>query len=211
MSAFRMLAMVPLAALALACSRSEQPKDQAMDPALMSDLESAAAPTSALAASQFKPRQVVSAIELGESPHARAPERTAAPAHHAQPHAAAPTPKVKSVDPTATEPAPEPVVVANVPPDNAPAPAPEPTSTPSAGPRPTPNPVHIPAPVGREPAPSGRGRMGGMGGIGGIIGGVIIRGGSIGDDDHCEIHPGGDVMINRPAPVIRPTFPRGAW
>ncbi|HEY9478433.1 MAG TPA: hypothetical protein VIP79_00020 [Gemmatimonadaceae bacterium] len=49
------------------------------------------------------------------------------------------------------------------------------------------------------------------GGIGGI-GGVIIRGGSIGDDDHCEIHPGhGGIMINQRMPVIRPTFPRGAW
>jgi hypothetical protein len=210
-----MLAMVPLAALAVACGRSEQPKDQAMDPALMSDLESAAAPTSALASSQFKPTQVVSAIELGESPRAHAPERTAAPAPRAKPRA--PAPKVKAIDPKATEPEPEPVVVATAP---APAPAPEPaaeptpTVTPTAGPRPTPNPVNIPAPVGREP--TGRGGMGGIGTIGtigtiGRIGGVIIRGGSIGDDDHCEIHPGGGIMINRPAPIIRPTFPRGAW
>ena len=203
MSAFRMLAMVPLAALAVACGRSKQPSDQAMDPALMSDLESAAAPTSALAASQFKPTQVVSAIELGESPRAHAPERAAAPAQHAKPRASAPAPKVKAIDPQATEPAPEPVLVAT-----APAPIPAPAApTPTAGPRPSPNPVNIPTPVGREP---GRGGMGGIGTIGGI-GGVIIRGGSIGDDDHCEIHPGGRILINRPSPVIRPTFPRGAW
>jgi hypothetical protein len=54
--------------------------------------------------------------------------------------------------------------------------------------------------------------VGGVGGVIGAIGGVIIRGGSIGDDDHCEIHHGrGGVMINVPSPVIRPTFPRGAW
>ncbi|HEY9426181.1 MAG TPA: hypothetical protein VIR34_03435 [Gemmatimonadaceae bacterium] len=217
MSAFRMLAIVPLAAFAVACGRSEQPKDQGMDPALMSDLESAAAPTSALASSQFKPTQVVSAIELGESPRARAPERTAAPARQVKPRAAAP--KVKTVDPTATEPQPEPVLVATTPaPAPEPAAAPAPVATPSAGPRPTPNPVDIPAPVGRDPIPVGRGGMGGIGTIGtigaiGRIGGVIIRGGSIGDDDHCEIHPGGrgGIMINVPSPVIRPTFPRGAW
>ena len=217
MSAFRMLAIVPLAAFAVACGRSEQPKDQGMDPALMSDLESAAAPTSALASSQFKPTQVVSAIELGESPRARAPERTAAPARQVKPRAAAP--KVKTVDPTATEPQPEPVLVATTPaPAPEPAAAPAPVATPTAGPRPTPNPVDIPAPVGRDPIPVGRGGMGGIGTIGtigaiGRIGGVIIRGGSIGDDDHCEIHPGGrgGIMINVPSPVIRPTFPRGAW
>jgi hypothetical protein len=213
--------MIPLAALAVACSRTEQqPKDQAMDPALMSDLESAAAPTSALASSQFKPAQVVSALELGESPRARAPERTAAPARRAAPRAAVPEPKVQSVDPKATDPEPEPVLVATAPsPEPTPAPepaaAPAPTTTPTAGPRPTPNPVPTPLPGGG----SGRGGMGGMGGMGGTggvigaIGGVIIRGGSIGDDDHCEIHHGGSggVMINIPSPVIRPTFPRGAW
>ncbi len=226
MSAFRTLAMIPLAALAVACGRTEQqPKDQAMDPALMSDLESAAAPTSALASSQFKPTQVVSAIELGESPRARAPDRTAAPAHHATPRAAAPKPKVQSVDPKAVDPAPEPVLVATAPePEPTPAaePATAPAPTPTAGPRPTPNPIPVPAPTGRDPMPGGRdggggmGGMGGMGGVGGIIGaigGVIIRGGSIGGDDHCETHHGGrgGVMINVPSPVIRPTFPRGAW
>jgi hypothetical protein len=217
MSAFKVLATVSLAAFAVACGRSEQPKDRAMDQALMSDLESAAAPTAALASSQFKPRQVVSAIELGEAPAARAPERTAAPARRAKPSVAAPAPEMKTVDPDATDPVPQPVLVATASAaDPAPA-APEPATTeaapitPTAGPRPTPNPVHIP-----EPMP-GRGGMGGRGTVGtigtiGRIGGVIIRGGSIGDDDHCEIHPGGGgVMINVPSPVIRPTFPRGAW
>lgn len=195
MGAFRKLAMIPLAGLALACGRSEQPGDQAMNSTLRSDLESAAAPTSALASSQFRPTQVVSAIELGESPKAKAPERTAAPARHSTPRVkAAPAPSVATIDPAATEPVPEPVLVAVTP---AAAPAPAPTATPVAGPRPTPNPVNYPA-----PEPTTRGGIG-----------VIIRGGSIGDDDHCEIHHGGSggVMINVPSPVIRPTFPRGAW
>jgi len=212
MSAFRMLAMVPLAVLAVACGRTEQPKDQAMDPALRSDLESASAPTTAMAASQFKPTQVVSAIELGESPRANAPERTAAPARRATPRAA-PKPQVQPVDPKATNPESEPVLVAAAPapepssePAAEPAAAPAPAPIPTAGPRPTPNPIPAPEPSGGR-APRGGG--GGMGGIG-TIGGVIIRGGSIGDDDHCE-HHGAGIMINRPSPVIRPTFPRGAW
>jgi hypothetical protein len=221
MSAFRMLAMFPLAALAVACGRSEQPKDQAVDPALMSDLQSASAPTAALASSNFRPTQVVSAIELGESPRANAPDRSAAPAHHAAPRAAPAAPKVKAVDPEPTiDPTPRPVVVAATQPAAEPEPESAPVTTPTAGPRPTPNPVDIPAPppvpVGREPGSGGRGGGGGMGpgGVIGAIGGVIIRGGSIGDDDHCEIHPGGGrggIMINVPSPVIRPTFPRGAW
>jgi hypothetical protein len=56
------------------------------------------------------------------------------------------------------------------------------------------------------------------GGIGPVIGGVIgviIRGGGIGDNDHCEIHrPGAGPMINQrfPSPIGRTTFPmRGGW
>ncbi|HEU4586404.1 MAG TPA: hypothetical protein VFR95_11685 [Gemmatimonadaceae bacterium] len=220
MSAFRMLAMIPLAALAVACGRSEQPKGQAVDQALMSDLESASAPTAALASSNFKPTQVVSAIELGEPARANAPDRSAAPTHHAAPRAAPAAPKVKAVEPEpTTNPTPRPVVVAATQPAAEPAAEPAPVATPTAGPRPTPNPVDIPAPppvpVGREPSSGGRGGGGmGPGGVIGAIGGVIIRGGSIGDDDHCEIHPGGGrggVMINVPSPVIRRTFPRGAW
>lgn len=218
MSAFRMLTMVPLALLAVACSRSEQSKDRAVDPALMSDLASATAPTAALASSNFKPAQVVSAIELGEPPRAPAREQSPAPVHHAAPRVAAAAPKVKAVEPEpAVDPKPQPVIVAATQPTTQPAAEPAPATTPTAGPRPTPNPVDIPAPppvpVGREPMPGGRGGMGGVipGGVIGAIGGVIIRGGSIGDDDHCEIHPGRGTMINRRIPVIRPTFPRGAW
>lgn len=216
MSAFRMVAMIPLAALAVACGRSEQPKDQTVDQTLMSDLASASAPTAALASSNFKPTQVVSAIELGESPRASARDRSAAPARRSAPRIAALAPKVKAVEPeAAVDPEPQPVVVAATAPTAEPAPEPAPATAPAAGPRPTPNPVDIPAPppvpVGREPMPSGRGGVGGVGGVIGAIGGVIIRGGSIGDDDHCERHPGGGIMINQRMPVIRPTFPRGAW
>lgn len=217
MSAFRMLAMIPLAALAVACGRSEQPKDHAVDPALMSDLESASAPTAALASSNFKPTQVVSAVELGEPPRAPARDQSATPSHRKAQRTAPAAPKVKAVEPDpALDAKPKPVVVAATTPAAEPAPEPVQVTKPTAGPRPTPNPVDIPAPppvpVGREPS-SGGGGMG-PGGVIGAIGGVIIRGGSIGDDDHCEIHPGrgrGGIMINVPSPVIRPTFPRGAW
>lgn len=203
MGAMKKLAMIPLAGLALACGRSEQTRqDQALNSALRSDLERAAAPTSALASADFTPTRVVSAIELGESPAAHAPERTAAPARRATPRvkaepAAAPTVvPMSSSDP---EPAPEPVLVAVVP-DPGAEPATAPVTRPTAGARPTPNPVDYPAPQPRA-----------NGGMDPMIG-VVIRGGSIGDDDHCEIHHGRiPIMINQRAPVIRMTFPRGGW
>ena len=50
------------------------------------------------------------------------------------------------------------------------------------------------------------------GGIGGIIG-VIIRGGTIGDDDHCEIRPRVPISINSRIPIAvgMPRGPRGGW
>jgi hypothetical protein len=56
-------------------------------------------------------------------------------------------------------------------------------------------------------------------GAGGIIG-VIIRGGSIGDDDHCERH--GPTMVGRTMPTVGMPVagggvmrgggrPRGSW
>jgi hypothetical protein len=62
---------------------------------------------------------------------------------------------------------------------------------------------------------------GGAGDAGRVIGtviGVVIRGGSIGDDDHCEIHPRrrgrGSIAINdrlprSPFPATGGTFPTG--
>ncbi len=212
MSAFRMAASVALAVFAVACSRSEQSHDRALDPALMSDLESASAPTAALASRSFDRTQVVSAIELGEPVGASTHDHSAAPAKRAAPRVAAAAPKVKAVElEPRIEAAPQPVVVAaSAPaaePAAEPAAAPAPVATPTAGPRPTPNPVNFPEPTGRMPMP---GRSGG--GIG-TIGGVIIRGGSIGDDDHCERHPRGGtrVIFDSPVAVVRPTFPRGAW
>ncbi len=215
MSAFRMVALIPLALFAAACGRSEKPLDRTVDPALMSDLESAAAPTAALAARSFERTRVVSAIELGEPAVAPKPERNAAPRARATPRAAPrPAPAAPAVQKSAPESeieaASEPVVVAVAPPVSAaepvaePAAAPAPVATPTAGPRPTPNPVPVDL-----PQPTSRGG----GGIIGAIGGVIIRGGSIGDDDHCEIHPGAGagIIIDRQIPVVRPTFPRGAW
>jgi hypothetical protein len=215
MSAMKMAAMISLAGFALACGRSEQTRqDQALNPALRSDLERAAAPTSALASTQFTPTQVVSAIELGESPEVNARERTAVADRRTAPRvkpsaSRTPSPRVAPVSAKAPDPAPEPVLVAVVPEPTASS-TPETESVgasdtrPSAGPRPTPNPVDYPAPQPRT-------RNGD--GMGPLIG-VIIRGGGIGDD-HCEIRPGRGsipIMINQRAPiVIHTTFPRGGW
>lgn len=194
-----MLAVLPMTLFALACGgTSKEQKGAALSDDLRSDLARAAAPTSDLASTQFRPQQVVSNIELGDSPAPHAAPK----AHKRLAPRAKPTPKptVRAVEAVAPTPSPTPTTIAV-------APAPEPT----AGPRPTPNPVDYPSGSGSDTQGDRH-----PGGLGGIIG-VIIRGGGIGDDDHCEIHPGrGGVAINSriPFPVGRPTFPggpRGGW
>jgi hypothetical protein len=194
------VAVLPMTLLALACGKAKQPQSTALSDDLRSDLARAAAPTSDLASTQFRPQQVVSNIELGNAPAPRAapPKVQRHPAPRARPLARKPT--VQAVKAEAPEPAPAPTTVAV-------APAPEPT----AGPRPMPNPVSYPAGDGSDPQ-AGEHHPGG---IGAVIG-VILRGGGIGDDDHCEIHPHGPIAINSriPVPVGRPTFPvrvRGGW
>lgn len=200
------VAVLPMTLFALACGgHSKQEKSAALSDDLRSDLARAAAPTSDLASSQFRPQQVVSNIELGNAPapHVMHSASRASRAHttrrtpRAKPKSA---PTVEAVKAVTTEPAPQPTTIAV-------APAPAPT----AGPRPEPNPVAYPSGSGSDTEGEHHG-----GGIGGVIG-VIIRGGTIGDDDHCEIHPGGrvPVMINSriPIPIGRGTFPgpRGGW
>ncbi|HEU4642193.1 MAG TPA: hypothetical protein VFS44_07030 [Gemmatimonadaceae bacterium] len=194
--------VLPMTLLALACGKAKQPQSAALSDDLRSDLARAAAPTSDLASTQFRPQQVVSNIELGNAPapHAAPPKVQRHPAPRARPLARRPT--VQAVKTEAPEPSPTPTTVAVTP-------APEPT----AGPRPMPNPVNYPAGNGSDPQ---QGDHHPGGGIGAVIG-VILRGGGIGDDDHCEIHPGrGGIAINSriPIPVGRPTFPggpRGGW
>jgi hypothetical protein len=197
------VAVLPMTLFALACGgHSKQEKSTALSDDLRSDLARASAPTSALASSQFRPQQVVSNIELGNAPAARethSPSKASRSHTRRTPRAKpAPAPKVEAVKAVTVEPAAQPTTIAVVP-------APEPT----AGPRPTPNPVEYPSGGGSDTDGEHAG-----GGIGGVIG-VIIRGGSIGDDDHCEIHPGVPVMVNSriPVPIGRGTFPRprGGW
>lgn len=73
-----------------------------------------------------------------------------------------------------------------------PRPAAIPVSMPGGG-----GPLAIPAEGGRGSGTVG----GGVGTIAGGIFGVVIRGGGVGDDDHCEIHERG----GRGRPVYRPT------
>jgi hypothetical protein len=198
MGAMRKLAIMPMALLALACGKASQPENAALSDVLRGDLDRAAAPTSDLAAAQFKPTQVVSAVELGNAP---APRSSAVPrkrpVRRARP---SPKPQVEQVQAVAHEPSPAPTSITI-------AAAPVPTTP---GPRPTPNPVDYPAGSGDD--------VGGddAGGIWRVIG-VILRGGGIGDDDHCEIHRPGSIpiAINQriPFPVGHPTYPgpRGGW
>lgn len=196
MNAMKKMTAMSIALLALACSKTKPTQDATLSDQLRSDLDRAAAPTSDLASTQFRPTNVVSAVELGNAPvrasavPQKRPVRRAAPSVKAE---VAPVPSV------ALDPAPAPTTVAVVP-----APLPDP------GPRPTPNPVAYPSGSGTEVGGGGRG------GIGGVIG-VIIRGGTIGDDDHCEIHGPGSIPIainsRIPIGVGGPTFPRrrGGW
>lgn len=173
-----------------ACGRGEARRG-AIDAGLRSDLERAAAPTADLAASQFRPRRTVSAMELDEAGggagmaiHARAIAPRVRPSRR---------PVVAPVAALAPEPAPQPTLVASTA-------APEPV---------VPAPRAAPAPI----AGAGYTEGAGSGGVGGPVG-VIIRGGHIGDDDHCEIHPGQGripVAVNQRIP-IRPAFGgRGIW
>jgi hypothetical protein len=190
MGAMKTAAIMPLALLALACSKSTPSRDATLSQELRRDLNRAAAPTSDLASAQFRPTQVVSAVELGEAPTPKpaAPVARKHPVHRAVP---SPKPRIEPVKAVALDPSPAPTTVAVVP-------APEPTT---AGPRPAPNPVQSPT---SEPEHHG--------GIGSVIG-VIIRGGVLGDDDHCQIRP--PIAINsRIPPMGRPTSPgrpRGIW
>src|SRR5262245_10327767 len=85
--------------------------------------------------------------------------------------------------------------------------APAPSETPSADSPPLARPASLPAPSypGTAAIPGN-----GSGGVGGVIAGVfgaVIRGGGVGDDDHCDPRPnprtrrpvGGDVIYGSPS------------
>jgi hypothetical protein len=204
------LSVLAIALLALAC-RGEAPRPAAttLSDDLRKDLDRAALPVSELASTSYQPAHFASAIELAPAPQkVQVPQKRA----HRRP---LPTPQKSTSKPTVTLATrqPEPMVSPQA---TAPAePAPQPTQVavapapaPTAGPRPTPNPTSYPADGGV----SDDGGQGG--GIGRVIG-VILRGGSVGDDDHCEIHPGGrggiHIAINQRIPIGSGTFPTPRW
>jgi hypothetical protein len=191
--------VIPAALLALACGRGDRAR---ADDDLSHDLALAASDGLEMAPSAHT--NVVSAVELGTpAPVAtpvtkRVPKRgTARPRQQVVQTTTDTAAKETILEPTTT-----PTVIAE---------SPQPTVT---APVPTPAPRPAPLPT---PLPTGEGNGGygdhGTGGAGRVIGtvlGVLIRGGAIGDDDHCEIRPprGGraGVLINNRFPVG--TFPR---
>jgi hypothetical protein len=201
------LSVLATALLALACrGEAPRPAANALNDDLRKDLDRATLPVSELASTSFQPAHFASAIEL-----APAPQKIAVPQKRAH-RRPLPTPQKTTSKPTislATR-QPEPTVTPQA---TAPAePAPQPTEVavtpapaPTAGPRPMPNPVG-------DVGASDDGDHGG--GIGRAIG-VILRGGSVGDDDHCEIRPGGrggiPIAINQRIPIGSGTFPAPRW
>lgn len=123
----------------------------------------------------------------GRAPRARAGRSRARTTAHAVAHRVAAAPVVEVAEaPVAVEavaapapatPAPEPA--ARAPEPAASGPSPDESPAPAAAPADAP----VDAPAGEQPE---RRRGGGWGRIFGGIAGAVIRGGSVGDDDHCE-------------------------
>lgn len=170
----------PIVLAAVACGRSDTPSASVSDE-LQQDLAAASAASVEMAsAGDYKPLQVVSAIE---QPEATSPVRSApAPRRVTRPAAVSESPAAER----SPEPLPEPEVqVASMPVEEA-TPAPVPVITPvSTGARPTAQPIAMPA-SGDEGRGEGNGGGVGVGeAIGIVIGTVIIRGGR-GGIDHCD-------------------------
>jgi|GEM_PF-2472945 len=222
------LLALPTAAL-LACGSEPEYSSAELPAALQQDLELARASSMELANGIGAGTQVVSGLEAArpgtEAEGDRAPRPTPEPNRRPEPApvvrqaaqqvAAQPTPEPEARQ-VAELPAPEPTEqpleeVADV--VEAPAPVAEEVAPEQL---PTPEPViaAVPQPtddgMGDSPArdPGGWGgestaeRSSG-GGIWGAIGAAILRGGTIGDDDHCEIH------IRNGQRVVRNPVPRG--
>ena len=165
--------LVPVAFAAIAC-KSDKPTQASVSDELKKDLQLASATQNI----QISPDETSqkSQQELTVSPK-KAPSG----------------PKViRSPKPTVKA-SPKPVQVAEakneIPQVTAMTAAPAPSETPSADAPPLARPASLPAPSypGAAPIPGN-----GSGGVGGVIAGVfgaVIRGGAVGDDDHCD--PGG--------------------
>ena len=159
------------------------------------DLELASATTMDLATPKVNPALLTFLETAPRGAPERAPMIKKGAGEHAM-HSEAPT--------VEAAPEPTPAVFEEIEPvatTVAPVPVPEPTNEPVAvAPRPTPA-ASLPA------GGVGEGDYGTGGGVfgGGI--GVIIRGGGVGDDDHCEIRPRRGGVMRGPVYVPRPTLP----
>jgi hypothetical protein len=202
------LSVLATALLALACrGEAPRPATNALSDDLRKDLDRATLPVSELASTSYQPAHFASALELAPAPQKMvvAQKRAHRPLR--------PTPRKPTSKPTVTLAArqPEPQAIAQATAPTTPAPQPTqvavaPAPTPTAGPRPTPNPS---SDVGSEPSDDG----GQGGGIGRVIG-VILRGGAVGDDDHCDPRGGLggiNIAINRRIPIGSGTFPVPRW
>jgi hypothetical protein len=216
---FVKLSVLPVAALAVACGRSNSKDETALSADLKRDLAAATASSVELASTsrEYQPARFVSAIE---SPATSAPVRR----RNVRKPVVRPTGANEQELAKAPDPAPETKVEVVEPTPSAEAPAPTidtPTNV-AVTPRPT--------PVGSAPASTdvgsggvgGGSRGGGLGGIGEaigtVIGVVIIRGGT-GGVDHCDPRTdrrpnNGPVYIpNTRMPVgiggVIPTYPSG--
>jgi hypothetical protein len=212
----RLVAPLTLAALAATAACRDSARDPTTNDSLQRDLELAQASTVSLASARDLPQtRFVSALESGERATAGA-GAAARPAHksptkapHAKAKHAPPTPApvtaavgaAAAAEETAPAPAPTSTTVAA---DNGPTAAPEATSGPSTDGVISVSPTDAPS-SGSGTGTAQRGRGHGLGGIFGGIIGVVIRGGMIGDDDHCERdHPG-----RRSVPTSGIPYPSG--
>lgn len=187
----------PAILLVVACGQSDSVSNEraAISNDLRKDLELAATSGIELAANDYEPRRFVSDIEqpLGH-------ERGKGGAPKLQPRRrASPKPGPEIVAVATDELEPEVITIAAVP---------QPDS-------PVMEPVAMPSPEPTQPARTDEAEGRGSRGIGlGDIVEVVIRGGSVGVVDRCEIHNRGGrrggfpVAINTRFPMGNPTFPR---
>jgi len=206
----RLAGPIALLSLAVGSACRNGSRDVTSNDALQRDLELAQASTVALAQNghDLPATRFVSALEAGERASAGAGtaarpakrSRSKAPRAHVQhaPPAPAPVAATQAVAQAAEQPQEAPAPAATPSPvDDAPARSENPTMSGSGG-----DGVISVSPTDGADAGgttvSRRGHGGILGGIGGVIG-VVIRGGGIGDDDHCE-RPRGNIPIGAGLP-----------
>lgn len=197
--------------LAAACSGGPDRKGTELSSDLSRDLELAQAAQLELASSRRAGTQVVSAIEGARAGQTKEGDREARPTpRRHRPPAPAPS-RDPAPDPTAHAPVADDASLSEAPTTGAPATVAAETSSPddSAAPAAPEEPVVLVGP-GATPEGVGTSRPRDPGGwgdgdLGGLGGGVVVRGGSVGDDDLCRSFP--PILIGRRYPGGYPTGP----